>query len=134
MIAGKGGNIPTLAINAVYGTALYVRNLTAFTGGKDSYTMQVATAQDVQLALTLVRTAIIAQQARTKAILASPCGEMISRQLVHIQLVVSCQYVLYNVPSYMRVVSARLVDKNFLVDVVFIARPMLVRTRFSTSR
>src|SRR5207248_3223428 len=53
IIAGNIGNIKPLTINVVYGTALYIRNMTSFTGGKDAYSVKVVTNQDKLIALTL---------------------------------------------------------------------------------
>jgi hypothetical protein len=61
LISGTGGNLATLAINQVIGSSVYIRNLSAFTGGKDSYAVKLATAQDKQTALTKARN-ILAMQ------------------------------------------------------------------------
>jgi hypothetical protein len=121
--AGTGGNIATLAINAVYGTALYVRNLTAFRGGKDSYSAIVQLPKDRQAAINRARVLVASQQARMQATLASPCTEtaFLSEQVA--RLFWGCQFAVYHVPSSMRVVAARLSGTHFLVDVAFIPRP-----------
>src|SRR6266702_4123180 len=72
VIAGNIGNIKPLTINVVYGTALYIRNMTSFTGGKDAYSVKVVTNQDKQTALDHART-VLSQSAHIQAILASPC-------------------------------------------------------------
>src|SRR2546428_9076064 len=69
---GSIGNIKPLTIDAVYGTALYVRNLPSFTGGKEAYSIKVVTNQDKQTALDHART-VLSQSAHIKVILASPC-------------------------------------------------------------
>lgn len=124
--AGRAGNIRALAVNAVYGTALYVRNLTAFMGGRDSYSIPVVIPRDTQTALHAARAALSAQKAQIEAILASPCREVVNRQPIAVKLTAKCQFVTYHVPSDMRVVAARLSGKHFLIDVAFIPRPQRI--------
>ena len=51
LISGKQGNIPAYAINQIEGSSVYVRNLAAFQGGSDAYSVRFATAQDIQTPL-----------------------------------------------------------------------------------
>src|SRR6266567_6723309 len=60
-VSGKGGNIPAIAIDRVEGTSLYIRNLSAFTGGKDSYSVKFVTVQDQQTALLQARGILFVQ-------------------------------------------------------------------------
>src|SRR6266700_599323 len=60
--------------NAVYGTALYVRNITSFHGGNDSYTEPLRLPKDRQTALTGAKLFLTTQQAHIPAILAQPCS------------------------------------------------------------
>jgi Baseplate J-like protein len=129
LAAGKSGNIASLAINAVYGTALYVRNLTAFSGGKDSYSAIVQLPKDRQAAINRARAFVALQKARTQATLASPCTETAFLSEKVVRLSWGCQFAVYHVPSYMRVVAARLSGKHFLVDVAFIPRPQRMWVR-----
>src|SRR6266699_6198099 len=39
LLSGNAGNLPTLAINQVEGSSVYIRNLQPFTGGKDAYSV-----------------------------------------------------------------------------------------------
>jgi hypothetical protein len=55
LISGSSGNIPAYAINQVEGSSVYIRNLSAFSGGHDSYSVQYVTAQDKQAALVSAR-------------------------------------------------------------------------------
>ncbi len=92
--AGKSGNIQALAVNAVYGTALYVRNITSFHGGNDSYTEPLRLPKDRQTALTGAKLFLTTQQAHIPAILAQPCSESVSWG-ASVQLIWTCQFVAY---------------------------------------
>ena len=54
--SGVTGNIPAHAIDRVVGSSLYIRNLTAFQGGKEAYTVPLQLPQDRQTALDQART------------------------------------------------------------------------------
>jgi hypothetical protein len=114
---GKAGNISAYAINQVLGSSVYVRNLTVFRGGKDAYSVKVATAQDRQAAL---------EKARQHLAVAStglhyPCSETISGSLA---VTWRCQFVTYHIPAYMHVTGVTIIGKNLLVAVWFVARPV----------
>ncbi len=123
VVTGSQANIAAFAVDAVYGTSLYIRNLQAFHGGKDAYSVKVVTPQDRQTATDTARASLTTQQAHIKAFLAFPCKEtaQVKNNVVGLSMV--CQYVTYNVPSYMKVTHIRLVGKTLLVDVVFVERP-----------
>jgi hypothetical protein len=120
VVTGKGGNIQTLAVNAVYGTALYVRNMSPFSGGNGAYSVSYQLPKDRQTAINLARTFVASQKAQVLATLASPCKEIVNNEPAIVNLIVNCQFAIYKVPSFMRVSAAKLVGKNFLVDVSFI--------------
>src|SRR5260221_14724207 len=73
--AGQQVNIAAFSINQVYGTSLYIRNLQAFKGGKNSYSVKVETAQDRQTALDSARAILTTQEAEMKEFLGYPCKE-----------------------------------------------------------
>ena len=126
VIAGTIGNIKPLSIDAVYGTALYVRNMTSFTGGKDAYSVKVVTNQDKQIALNQARTDL-KQAVRIQAILASPCKETSRKLAVSLAVDWTCQFVSFphvTIPSA-RITGITLHGKNLFVDVVFVAQPVL---------
>ena len=120
---GRQGNIQTLAVNAVYGTALYIRNLSPFTGGQDAYSVTIQLPKDREAAIHVARALVASQKAQVMAVLISPCKEttLLSEKLL--RLAWDCQFATYKVPSYMRVTAAHLSGKSFLVDVVFVPRP-----------
>ena len=121
--AGKSGNIQTLSINAVYGTALYVRNLSPFRGGSDAYSIAIQLPKDREKATNTARALVASQKAQVQAFLAKPCKESTHILQTLIRLSWGCQFATYKVPSYMRVTAAHLSGKSFLVDVVFVPRP-----------
>ncbi len=106
--AGQQGNIAAFSINQVYGTSLYIRNLQAFKGGKNSYSVKVETAQDRQTALDSARAILITQEAEMKEFLAYPCKEFAQEKNGRLRLSWACQFVTYAVPSYMHVTAVRL--------------------------
>lgn len=128
--SGAKGNLSPLAINQVYGTSLFIRNLSPFTGGKDSYSVQVVTEKDKQTALDSARASLTAQVKRRDAILASPCKE--SLQAIHaVKLTWTCQFVAFphvTIPNP-RITEITLHGKNLLVDIVFVVRPHVWRYR-----
>ena len=127
VVSGIQGNIAALSINNVYGTSLYIRNLHAFKGGKNSYSIPVATAQDRQNALDSARAILITQQAKIHDFLTYPCNETTQEKHGILELSWSCHYVTYSVPSYMKVTAVRLVGKTLFVDVVFVPRPRIIQ-------
>lgn len=128
LLLGKKGNIATLSINQVYGTSLFIRNLQSFSGGKDSYSVQIVTQQDRQTAINAARAFLTAQVARRRDILASPCKE--SLQEVHAVIFTwTCQFVAYPKLPNMTVTRVKIRGKNLLVDVQFVARPYIMRFR-----
>lgn len=114
---GTPGNIPTLAIDTVVGSSVYVRNLTAFHGGSDAYSIKVITAQDKQTALDKARQHL----AVVSAGLHYPCSEIISSAVI---VTWRCQFLTYIVPAYMHVTGVTIIGKNLLLAVWFVARPV----------
>jgi hypothetical protein len=115
----SGINLSTLAINQVIGTSLYVRNLTAFTGGRPAYTVKVITPQDRQTALIGARSILALQISG----LHYPCKEVYLSAPKQITMMWRCQFAVYHIPSYMHVLGAKLAGRDFLVTVEFIPRP-----------
>jgi hypothetical protein len=117
VVAGRSGNLPTNAINGVIGSSIYVRNVTAFSGGRNGYSVAYATAQDEQTATIKARQ----QLSMLSNGLHYPCSESHTIST----LTWRCQFVTYSLPSYMHVSSVRIIGKNLLVAVMF--TPRLVR-------
>jgi Baseplate J-like protein len=116
--AGQVGNLPAYAINSVIGSSIYIRNLTAFTGGRDTYSVKIVTAQDKQTAANtaynILATEIIG--------LHYPCKEAVfvdSHKNLNVTL--HCQFVTYSAPSFIHVTSARLIGNSVIVSGWFTA-------------
>lgn len=123
---GNQGNIPALSINAVYGTSLYIRNLSAFTGGKDAYAVKIITDQDRQTAISVAREALTAQAIHINTYLVRPCSEVAHERASQLTLVWSCQYFAFEVPATMHITNVKLVGKYVLVSVEYVARPSII--------
>jgi hypothetical protein len=74
LIPGSSGNISAYAINQVEGSSVYIRNLGAFRGGRDSYSITVVTAHDQQAAQAQARQLVDAQASG----LHYPCTEVLT--------------------------------------------------------
>ena len=116
LISGKSGNIPAYAINRVEGSSVYVRNLAAFQGGSDAYSVKFVTAQDRQITLAKARQHL----AVVSTGLHYPCSETLSGAMA---VTWRCQFLTYHIPSYMHVTGVTIQGKNLLVAVVFVVRP-----------
>jgi hypothetical protein len=122
LMSGKPGNIPAYAINQVEGSSVYVRNLAAFSGGHDSYSVTYITAQDKLTALIKARE----QLAMVAAGLRYPCSENHFRKVVKMVMTWHCQFLTYRLPLYMHVTGVRIIGKNLLLHVWFVARPVRI--------
>jgi Baseplate J-like protein len=123
--SGKRGNLATLTINSVEGTSLYIRNLSAFTGGKDSRTVTFATAQDKQTALLQARGILLNKSTG----LHYPCGENYIGDSTKMVLTWRCRFVNYHIPTYMHVTSVQLIGKQVVLSVWYLPPIRQVRTK-----
>lgn len=121
--AGEQGNMRAGDIDALYGTAIYIRNLQSFTGGMEAFTTLYATEQDKQNALDHGRS-ILTKTVNNNGFLPYPCKEV--RHTLRpetLQLTWICQFASYAVPSHLKVTHVRLVGNTFFVDVILVAQP-----------
>jgi hypothetical protein len=114
-----GMNLSTLAVNQTLGTSLYIRNLSPFTGGRPAHSVKYVTAQNKQTALITARNLLVAKTIG----LHYPCGEDHSADAHKMVVTWRCQFVSYQLPSYMHVTGVRIIGKNLLLAVWFVARP-----------
>lgn len=121
LLSGAHGNLPPLAINQVIGASVYIRNLSAFSGGRDAYLEKFITSNDRTGAASKIRKELIAKIIG----LHYPCAEHRSGTTT-LTVTWRCQFVTYTVPSYMRVLRVRLLGHNLLVDVVFTPPPVRI--------
>lgn len=122
LFSGRQGNIPAYAIDVVVGSSIYIRNLTSFHGGKDSYTVALQLPKDRQTALEKAREGLSRQ---TRG-LHYPCQEVVNNRNSVVKLVVKCQFVSYQIPSYMHVTRVQLIGRIVIVDVWFVVRPQRI--------
>jgi hypothetical protein len=115
-IIGKAGNIPALAVDTVEGSSVYIRNLTAFRGGRDAYSVKVVTAHDRRAALAKARQRL----AVVSTGLHYPCVERINGA---VRVTWLCQFVTYHIPAIYHVTRVSMNGKNLLLDVWFVMRP-----------
>jgi hypothetical protein len=115
----SGTNLSTLSINEVIGASLFVRNLRPFTGGHPAYSVKYVTARDRQTALLQARGILLGKSSGLRY----PCQE---NQFLGTSLKITwrCQFIKYTTPSYMHVTGVRIIGKNLLIDVWFVARPV----------
>ena len=123
VIPGAAGNISSLDINSVEGTALFIRNLLAFTGGADSYSVKFITQQDRANALEKARSTLLPQT--LLGLLESSCKETITgAKIIKVRWI--CQFVSYSLPNFpgVKVLHAEVTGKTVLLEIVFVARPV----------
>lgn len=118
---GASGNLDSLAIDAVYGTSLYIKNTRPFTGGQDSYSVPVIQPQDIQHALAQARASLL--QHTLTGLLARPCTEQVKGSAT-LTVTWACQFVRYQVRG--QVLSAR-VQGHFVLVEVLTAAPRQIR-------
>jgi hypothetical protein len=114
---GSSGNIAVLGINATDGTSLYIKNLTAFSGGNDAYTVTFATDTDRRTALTNARITLNAEQKNYPAMLDKPCEETSTPNGLSLTVSWTCQFVTYQVPKGMHILSVQRQGEFVLLQV-----------------
>jgi len=120
LLSGQQGNIPAYAINRVEGSSVYVRNLSAFTGGRNSYWVKFATAQDKQAALLHARGILLSKSSG----LHYPCTEHRSGASTTMVVTWRCQYVTYHIPAFYHVTGVKISGRNLVLVVWFVVRPV----------
>jgi hypothetical protein len=120
LTSGRAGNIPALAVDTVEGSSVYVRNLAAFQGGRDAYSVKVVTAQDKQNAFLQARAILLSKSSG----LHYPCTEHNSGGSTNIVVTWHCQFVSYHIPAFYHVTGVKITGKNLLLAVWFVARPV----------
>jgi hypothetical protein len=116
LMSGKHGNIPAYGVDNVENASIYIRNLTAFHGGSDAYSVMVVTALDRQTALTKARGMLALQINK----LQYPCKESHLQNSFVNTVIWSCRFITYSVPSYMHVIKVTIQGTDLLLTVEFI--------------
>ncbi len=118
--SGHGGNLSPYSINSVEGSSLYIRNLAAFQGGRDAYSVKFITSNDRNVALSKARTILISKSTG----LHYPCIEDHFVNVRNMIVTWRCRFITYRIPSYMHVTGMKIQGKNLIVTVMFVARPV----------
>lgn len=103
---GQAGNVGELAVSSVYGTSLYIKNLIGFSGGSDATTEQYATEEDKQAALSSALYRLKLETKRPDALLDGQCPEEVTSADLSLTVTWQCQFMCYEVPRGLRVLSA----------------------------
>ena len=127
-ITGTSGNIAPLDIDSVEGTALYIRNLQPFTGGAQSYSVRVITAQDRQNALVQARASLFHQT--LSGLLSRPCLEHVTGT-TSLHVAWMCQFVTYRVPAlpHVRVQQVQVIGRTVFLTITYVPRPQHLETK-----
>jgi hypothetical protein len=122
LMSGKGGNLATLAINQVIGSSVYIRNLSAFSGGRDSYAVKVITAQDRSVATASARNMLLSLSMG----LHYPCNEAVTMSKAAVSMSWRCRMLTYHIAAFYHVTGVRISGKYLIISVWFVARPTRV--------
>ncbi len=117
VISGERGNIPANQIASIEDASIYIRNLIAFSGGRDASRIVYTTMQDRQKALETARAR--ASRLVSQSMLDEPCRESVRKNW----LTWACQYVTYTPPTFFRVVGVEVRGKQVVVYGFSVARP-----------
>jgi hypothetical protein len=125
LLAGSQGNIQAGAINAVYGSSLYIKNLTAFAGGKDAQTEHYVTDGDKAKALEAARQQLQEKQAHEQpsGILQKPCSESATQHETTLLVSWLCQYITYRAPANVQVLYVRIQGNTVILTVKTVVLP-----------
>jgi hypothetical protein len=126
VVAGSSSNIEAYAINQIYGSDVYVKNLAAFSGGQDAYTKTFVTANDKATALTAARAQL---DAKTPiGLQRKPCTDTSSQAALNLTVTRLCEYITYQSPSNGQILSVRVQGDKVFLTVKSVAR--VVTTHF----
>lgn len=121
--AGTPGNLGVGTVNVVVGSSLYIKNLTAFTGGQDARQESYATSADIQKATASARAQVAAQEGVAGGYLQAPCSETTTQTNQEVTLSWRCQYVTYAAPKGVQVLSVRVSGNRIIVQVKSVVLP-----------
>lgn len=125
---GVQGNLPALAVQAVYGTSLFLRNERAFTGGQDAYSVAVMTPQDRRRALTQARSTLLPRT--LSGLLSRPCLEHVTGT-TSLHVTWTCQFVTYSLPSlpHVSVQQVQVIGSTVFLTITYVPRPQHLETK-----
>jgi len=113
VVAGRNGNIPAYSVDWTYGTDIFIKNLSAFYGGRDAYSVQYVTDQDKQTALASAKMQVETEQ--PLVLLLKPCTETTNVGDIQVSVTLTCQPITYHVPDGIHVLSVRIQGNSVLL-------------------
>lgn len=122
--SGAVGNLAPLAIDAVYGTSLYIRNNQAFSGGNNSYSTPVLQPKDTQDALAKARLSL--SQHTLTGLLDEPCTERVTGSAT-LTVTWTCRFVTYQITG--QVITARVQGHSIVIEVLVVASKQIRETK-----
>lgn len=124
VIGGIQGNIAPYTLQAMYGSSISIKNLTAFSGGHDSHTETYSTGDDQTKALNAARAQLQDEQATQShtGLLTGPCKEAVKQSETEITVTSACQYLTYHAPANAKVFYARIDGVNVILTVQTVAQ------------
>jgi hypothetical protein len=121
---GAQGNIAAYSISQNDGSSLVIKNLTAFTGGKDASTVQYVTSQDKDNALAQARQQVEEQQlAGTHPGVLVGCKETATVETSSVIVSWACQYATWAAPVGAQVLSASVQGRVIVLRVREVVLP-----------
>ncbi len=115
---GAAGNIAASSISANDGSSLVIKNLTAFTGGRDARTEKYVTSQDTDHALAAARNQVEQEQlAATHPGVLVGCTETARVETSSVIVSGACQYATWKTPKGAQVLSASVQGRVIVLKV-----------------
>jgi len=118
VVAGSQGNIAASSISTNVGSSLVIKNLTAFSGGRDARTEKYITAEDKNNALAAARQKVEQEQlAATHPGVLVGCTETARVETSSVRVAWACQYATWAAPQGAQVLSARVQGTRVVLQV-----------------
>ncbi len=122
---GTGGNIAPYALQATYGSAVSIKNLTAFTGGQDAYSEHYTTSQDKAKALNSARTQVQDEQLKQshRGLLVKPCSEKDTQSQSSVSVTLACLYATFKAPAHVQILFVRIQGNTVILTIQSVLQP-----------
>ncbi len=120
---GAAGNIAARDVDVTEGTSLYLKNPTAFSGGRDARTERYATGADTDNALAAARSKAKQEIAATHHGVLVKCTETAHLETTRATVSWACQYATYNAPAGVQVLSAQVQGTSVVLRVREVVLP-----------
>lgn len=114
VVTGSAGNIAAYSVRQSDGTSLTIKNLAAFTGGKDAATRQIVTTDDVNNAIAEAREKVEGKP--VIGLMVEPCSEKVNKSEESVSVMRECQTYTYTLPKHLKIVSMRIIAHTVVVE------------------